>query len=144
MVDSSILLRDSLLSEAITQDRVVLWSSNRCLRGIADVEGGPVVFRNAGFLLVQGCVDTLSNHKCLVGRTAIVNGLYSLVQLRNNILSSLAWSGYDFVHLTISHLDYTMGESFETNIVSYHDHCDSLSHVKIDQNLHYNVGASSV
>ena len=48
------------------------------------------------------------------------------------------------VHFTVCHLDDTVGEVFETHIVSDHDHSDLFSHVEVDQNLHDNISASCV
>ena len=37
-----------------------------------------------------------------------------------------------------------MGELLEDDIVSHHNHCDLFAHIKIDENFHNNVRATSI
>lgn len=133
----------SFLSEAITENGIVSGSTNRCLCGCANIECGSVVVWNARLLLVQRSVDAFSDHELSCIDTSM-DCLNSLVQIADDLLSGGGRCRNNLVDFTICHLNDTVSESFETNIVRHHDHSDLLAHVKIDEDFHDDVSTARV
>ena len=66
-------------------------------------------------------------------------GFHLAIEVLYHVLTN-DWVGFsDLQDLSITHLDYSVGESLETLIVGDHDHCDSVLDVEVDQDLHDDV-----
>ena len=62
-----------------------------------------------------------------------------VVQVQDHLSSDLLVRFNDFQNLSIAHLDDSIGEVFESLIVSNHNHGDLVLDVQVNQNLHDNI-----
>ena len=84
------------------------------------VNHSPIVHRNSLVLVFLSDIDTLTDHE-LVRVNTCMDGLNSLIQVANDLLSGSRGSNLNLVDLAVCHFDNAMSEVFEADIVSNHD-----------------------
>jgi len=73
-----------------------------------------------------------------------MNCSHSITKFSDDVSTCLRWSGLDFVNFTVSHTHNSMSESFQTDIVSYHNHSNLFLHVQVNENFHDDISTASV